>query len=341
MKIIVDGYGGDNAPQAVVEGAARALSLDKSLEVVLCGNEAELKQLFSACGGDAGRVTFLNSTQIITNDDAPTAEIRAKADSSLVRGLELLSSDDSCGGFVSAGSTGAVLAGAFMKVGRIKHISRPALAPVLPAYAGSGKVVLVDCGANVDCKPVNLLHFALMGVAFAEAQGIKNPRVGLLNNGTEAKKGNELTKESYELLSNGDFEFAGNIEGRDLLSGDVDVVVSDGFNGNIALKTAEGVSITLFSLIKDAIKEGGLRTKLGALLLKPALKKVKAKLDYNEYGGACFLGVKKVIIKAHGASKASSVSAAILQAKELVEAGMVGRIEEGVAKLSTADGPSN
>lgn len=259
--------------------------------------------------------------------------IKTKKESSLVKAFEALNRDDA-DGFVSAGSTGAVLVGAFMKVGRIKGVSRPALAPVLPTLKGNG-VVLCDCGANVDCKPVNLQHFAIMASAYAEGMlGVKNARVGLLNNGAEAHKGNELTQEAYKLLSETrGINFVGNCEARDILSGDYDVVVCDGFNGNIALKSAEGTANTMLKLIKDGVYSGGLKSKLGALMLKSVFKNVKKKMDYNAHGGACFLGVNKIVVKSHGASKSKSITASILQAKSLAEAKVCDKIKSGITEV--------
>lgn len=252
--------------------------------------------------------------------------------------MELLATDDEAQAFVSTGATGAVLVGAYMKVGRIKGVSRPALAPSLPTVKGK-PVILCDCGANVDCKPLNLLHFAIMASAFSSAvTDTVKPVVGLLSNGAEAKKGNELNKEAYALLSEcPHIDFRGNCEARDLLSGDFDVVVSDGFNGNIALKSAEGTAGAIFSVLMDGIKKGGLRAKLGALMLKPVLKGVKNKMDYNSQGGACFLGLNKVVVKAHGAAKRKSVCAAILQARKLAKSGVVEKIRAYVRAVGESE----
>jgi glycerol-3-phosphate acyltransferase PlsX len=335
MKIIVDAFGGDYAPQQIVEGAILALEKEPSLKLTLVGDEDKIKTVLKAFTFDSERIGIADAKEVITNDDAPTAAIKQKKDSSLVKSLELLASDGEAGGFVSAGSTGAVLAGAFMKVGRIKGISRPALAPVLPTATGGG-VVLCDCGANVDCKPLNLLHFAIMANAFAKTMlHVGSPRVALLSNGTEDKKGNELTREAFGLLKAcADIKFAGNCEARDILSGDYDVIVCDGFNGNIALKSAEGTANVIFKLLKEGVMSGGAKTKIGALLLRPVLKSMKNKMDYNSQGGACFLGINKVIIKSHGASKAPSVCASILQASELSNANVCGNIAESLKNLA-------
>lgn len=340
MKIIVDAMGGDNAPQQIVLGAVDAIARDKSLTVVLVGKKTEIDRVLASLDGkfDVDRLEIIDVQDVITNDESPTMAIKTKKESSLVKAFDVLMSDENAGGFVSAGSTGAVLVGAFMKVGRIKGVSRPALAPVLPTLKGNG-VVLCDCGANVDCKPLNLQHFAIMASAYAKAMlGVEKPRVGLLNNGAEAHKGNELAQETYKLLSETQgINFVGNCEARDLLSGDFDVVVSDGFNGNIALKSAEGTANTVLKLIKDGIYGGGLGAKIGALLLKPVFKNVKKKMDYNAHGGACFLGVNKVVIKSHGSSKAKSVTASILQAKSLAQNDVVKVIKDGINALKAEE----
>ena len=333
MKIIVDAMGGDNAPEQIVLGAIDALCEDKQLEVTLVGETDAICKVLAGKKYDDNRLEIIDAKDVITNDDSPTMAIKTKKESSLVKAFEALNRDDA-DGFVSAGSTGAVLVGAFMKVGRIKGVSRPALAPVLPTLKGNG-VVLCDCGANVDCKPVNLQHFAIMASAYAEGMlGVKNARVGLLNNGAEAHKGNELTQEAYKLLSETrGINFVGNCEARDILSGDYDVVVCDGFNGNIALKSAEGTANTMLKLIKDGVYSGGLKSKLGALMLKSVFKNVKKKMDYNAHGGACFLGVNKIVVKSHGASKSKSITASILQAKSLAEAKVCDKIKSGITEV--------
>ena len=333
MKIIVDAMGGDNAPEQIVLGAIDALCEDKQLEVTLVGDTDAICKVLAGKKYDDNRLEIIDAKDVITNDDSPTMAIKTKKESSLVKAFEALNRDDA-DGFVSAGSTGAVLVGAFMKVGRIKGVSRPALAPVLPTLKGNG-VVLCDCGANVDCKPVNLQHFAIMASAYAEGMlGAKNARVGLLNNGAEAHKGNELTQEAYKLLSETrGINFVGNCEARDILSGDYDVVVCDGFNGNIALKSAEGTANTMLKLIKDGVYSGGLKSKLGALMLKSVFKNVKKKMDYNAHGGACFLGVNKIVVKSHGASKSKSITASILQAKSLAEAKVCDKIKSGITEV--------
>jgi fatty acid/phospholipid synthesis protein PlsX len=336
IKIAVDAYGGDNAPEEIVKGALLAVQNNPELGVVLTGKAEILEGLV----GGAERVEIVNATEVITNDDVPTVAIKRKADSSMVRAFDAVKERSDVSGIVSAGSTGALLTGAFLKLGRIKGVSRPALAPLLPTVKGNG-VVLCDCGANADCKAQNLLHFAYMAAAFytLSTGSIEKPRIALLSNGTEDKKGNELTHEAFCLLKESDLNFVGNMEARDLLSGNYDVVVADGFSGNIALKSAEGTALTVFDLLKGNIANGGLRAKIGALMLKPALKRVKHKLDYSESGGAVFLGIEYVVVKIHGSAKAKSVAAGIQQAALLSKQDVIGEIKRAIGK--TANGTEN
>ena len=328
MKIIIDAMGGDNAPQEIVKGAAMARSQDRELKVVLTGDEAKIKAALAGLAYDPARLEIVHCTEVITNDDAPTLAIRQKKDSSLVVALKMLKEDADAAGFVSAGSTGAVLTGALLRVGRIRGISRPAVCPALPTAKG-GKVLIIDAGANAECKPVNLCHFALMGTAYARAMGVKEPRVGLVTNGTEEHKGDPLHQESYHLLKSlQGIRFVGNVEGRDIMSGDIDVAVCDGFSGNIALKTAEGTALAVMSVIKQNIK-ASFAAKLGyALFMRGAFKKIKKVLDYSKYGGAVLLGIEKPVVKAHGSSKAESVCAAVLQVRDAAQSGLVGSIKE-------------
>jgi glycerol-3-phosphate acyltransferase PlsX len=295
-------------------------------------DKIDLASINASAGKD--RVELVDAKDVITNDDVLTSAIKQKKESSLVKAFDRVASDNEVGGLVSAGSTGAVLVGAFMKVGRIKGISRPALAPMLPTVKGDKKVILCDCGANIDCKAINLHHFGIMASAFSSSMlGVENPRIALLSNGTEDHKGTELNQEAFALLKEDpNLNFAGNCEARDILSGDYDVVVTDGFNGNIALKSAEGTAGAIFSILTDGIMKGGLRMKLGYLLLKPVLRVVKRKLDYNAQGGAVFLGCNKVVVKTHGSSKSKSVSASIIMAKKLAEAGLPDLIKQGIAR---------
>ena len=329
MKIVVDGYGGDNAPKAIVEGVILALEKYPELEIVLTGDETALKELVA--GRFDGRISYIHSTEVITNNESPTEAIRVKKDSSLVKALDYLKQSEECVGFVSAGSTGAVLTGATVKVGRIRGVTRPALCPILPTVKG-GNVLLVDCGANADCKAPMLVQFAVMGVSYAKAVlGIENPRVALLSNGTEDKKGNELTHEAFALLKECEsINFVGNMEGREIISGDYDIIVADGFSGNIALKTCEGTAVGVFKILKKAIYASGLRAKLGAWLLKPTFKKVAKTMDYGEKGGAALLGIIKPVIKSHGASESKSICASIGQVIDMHKGQIIDKIKEGL-----------
>ncbi|MCR4660876.1 MAG: phosphate acyltransferase PlsX [Clostridia bacterium] len=333
MKIVVDVFGGDNAPNEILEGCKQAIEETSDLNLVLVGKDDIINSYVDNNNIDKNRVEVINAPDIITNEEHPVEAIRSKKDSSLVVALKHLQNNEDCCGFVSAGSTGAVLTGATLIVRRIKNIFRPALAPVLPTVKDKS-VILVDCGANVDCKPEMLNQFAVMGSVYAKAvNNCDNPKVGLLNNGVEEGKGNLLTKETYNLLKeNNDITFAGNIEAREILSGDVDVVVTDGFAGNVALKSCEGTALSMFSIIKKNILGGGLRAKLGYLLLKPAFKNVKKTMDYNDNGGAIMLGLSKVIIKSHGSSKAKAIKNSIIQCYNLVNSKIVERITETIGQ---------
>ncbi|MFA6866325.1 MAG: phosphate acyltransferase PlsX [Clostridia bacterium] len=327
MKIVIDGFGGDNSPEEIVKGCILSLEKDKDINLVITGNEVKLKNLLTEYGYDGDKIEIVDAKEIITNEESPTEAIRTKKNSSLVVAFDYLNKNEDAKGFVSAGSTGAVLTGSVLMLRRIRGINRPALCPLLPTKTGKN-VLLIDCGANSDPKPLNLQQFGIMGTAFMKAvEGVANPRVGLLSNGTEDKKGNALTKEAFPLLKEANINFLGNIEAREILSGDLDVVVSDGFSGNIALKGCEGTALTMFSLIKDGIMKGGLRAKLGYMLLKPVFKGIKNSMDYNNKGGAVLLGLEKLVVKSHGSSKATSICSSILQVKQLIDSNVVDKIK--------------
>lgn len=326
MKFVVDCYGGDLSPKANVLGAVQAVNKFSDLNLILCGRESAIRDILAGeYSGD--RIDIINADEIINNSDIPTNAIRQKTGSSMVVAYDLLKNNDDISGIISSGSTGALLAGAIMKIGRIPNIIRPALCPILPTVNNKG-VALIDCGANVDCKADMLVQFAYMGSAYMSAVfGVEKPKVGLLSNGSEDKKGNALTKEAFELLSESNINFMGNMEGRDILSGQYDVVVCDGFTGNVALKSCEGTAGAIFNVLKSEINSGGLKAKLGALLLKNVLKGVKKKLDYNEIGGAGFLGVNKIVVKAHGSSGSKAFAAAIEQARKMAQNDILGKIK--------------
>ena len=328
MKIVVDAFGGDNAPTEVVAGAVKALEVDKDIEIALVGKQKVLQNLLAEYDNPQ-RISICPAEDVIDCNEAPAVAVRRKKDSSIVRMFAELENAD---GAVSAGSTGAVLAGGIFLCGRIKGVKRPALCPVLPTVSG-GHVLLVDCGANTDCKPEYLLQFAEMGAAYMQCLfKLDAPRVGLLSNGAEEEKGNELVKETHALLKESDLHFVGNAEAREILSGDYDVIVSDGFDGNVALKSAEGTAGAVFTLLKEGINSS-FRAKLGALLLKPVLKKIKKTMDYTEYGGAAFVGINKPLVKVHGSAKAKTFAAAIVQCADMARSNLVDKLAQSL-KLS-------
>jgi glycerol-3-phosphate acyltransferase PlsX len=329
MKIAVDAMGGDNAPRAVVEGALSA-SKKYGVELYLVGLKNEIEKYISEENKNNSNVNIVEASEIINVNESPVNAIKQKKNSSMVVGLKLVK-EGQCDAFVSAGSTGAFLAGALLKVGRVKGIARPALSPLIPTIKGN--CMIIDAGANVDCKPKNLQQFAVMGSIYMEkVMGIKKPRVGLLNIGTEESKGNELTKESYELIRQTNVSFVGNVEARDIIDGVCDVCVCDGFAGNILLKSTEGVAMAIFKLLKEEFLKS-FKTKLGAVLLKDSLKSFKKRFDYTEVGGAPFLGIDGIMIKAHGSSDAKAISNAMRQAKLLYDNGCIDTIRNEINKL--------
>lgn len=340
IRIAVDVYGGDNAPGCVIDGALEALRAMDDVSILFCGAQAEVEGLLNGREYDAQRVSIIDAPDIITNHESPTLAIRRKLNSSMVRAMDLVKKGEA-DAVVTAGSTGAALAGGIFRMGRIRGIDRPALGPVLPT-SGEHPVILIDCGANADCKPDYLVQFALMGQAYMKGvMGIANPKVGLLNVGAEDEKGNELCKAVFPLLKDHPgVNFYGNVEARDVLTGVVQVIVCDGFSGNILLKSTEGAAQLIFGKLKKGLMSS-VRSKLGALMVKPALKTVKNELDYEQYGGAALLGVKGALVKAHGSSKGHAYACAIAQAHTMVKGGVVGIIaqslEESGADSDKAD----
>lgn len=328
VKVALDAFGGDHAPEAIIEGAALALAKHPQLHITFTGEEERIRLELSKYTYDCSRVNIIHTTQVIGCDEPPTQAIKRKRDSSLVRALELVAQKEAdC--FVSAGSTGAVLAGATLIVRRLKGVKRPGLAPILPTRDGC--VLLIDCGANTDSKPQYLAQFALMGSAYMKGVlGVANPRVGLINNGAEPEKGDELTRAAYPLLAAAPINFAGNCEARDIASGNYDVLVCDGFVGNVVLKFMEGLAGTLMGMLKDELL-ADTRSKLGAAMAKPAFARFKKRMDYTEYGGAPLLGIDGGIIKAHGSSNAKAVCSALGQACAMAEGDVVGTIRAAMA----------
>jgi len=334
MKLAIDVMGGDHAPNAVLEGCLQILpKLEKDTELLLFGDETAIRTMIDENMDE--RIEIRPTTQIIGCDESPTRAIRAKKDSSLVRAVQAVA-DGEADCVLSAGNTGALLTAATLIIRRINGVKRPALAPLLPTV-GDGNVLLIDSGANTDCKPAYLQQFALMGNAYMSAvAGVDSPRIGLLNNGTEAEKGSELTKTAYALLQETRVNFVGNCEARDALSGEFDVIVCDGFDGNVLLKGIEGTVSAMLTLLKQNLYASA-RTKIGAALAKPAFRALKHKLDYTEHGGAPLLGVKGGVIKAHGSSNAKAFASAIKQAEALVLGNVTNRIADAMASLPAED----
>ncbi|NLI61383.1 MAG: phosphate acyltransferase PlsX [Clostridiales bacterium] len=328
MKIIVDAMGGDHAPIEVLKGCVEAAN-EYRLNLTLVGKEDLIKKHLTAMNASLEFFEIINASEVIEPDETPVTAIKRKKDSSMVRGFELLRQDPSSV-FISAGSTGALMAGGLLRVGRIKGINRPALAPLIPTK--KNPVLLVDAGANADCKPINLVQFAIMGSVYMEkVLGREKPTVGLVNIGTEDTKGNELTKETYSLLQDQkNINFFGNVEARDIPAGIVDIVVCDGFTGNIILKLTEGLASNIFGIMKEEFTKD-FRSKIGALLLKPSLRSLKDTMDYAEHGGAPLLGINGGIIKAHGSSDARAIKNAIRQGMLFAEQQVLSNIKAHIA----------
>ena len=331
MKIAVDAMGGDYAPEQIVFGAVRAAKKYKC-EIVLVGDESRIREVLSReTGWEKLGITIHHTTEVIGMDEHPARAVKNKKDASVVVATRLVK-DGECDAVLSAGSTGAAVVAAQNILKRIRGIGRPTIATPMPT--SKGVTLLLDSGANVDSKPVHLVQSGLMGSIYAEyVFGIKNPRVGLLNIGEEETKGNEQAKEAYALLKEmHTINFCGNAEGRDVPKGNFDVVICDGFVGNVVLKFAEGLAKTIMKLIKEAIKDGGILAKLGALLLMPTLKKLGKRLDASEYGGAPLLGVNGVCIISHGSSNAKSICSAIGVANDYVNGNVMEHIQEALSQ---------
>ncbi|ASS99975.1 phosphate acyltransferase PlsX [Geobacillus thermocatenulatus] len=320
MNIAVDAMGGDHAPGEIVRGALMAAAHFPDIEITLIGDEAKIRPHVTG----EERISIIHTDEVIEADDEPVRAVRRKKNSSMVRMAEEVKEGraEAC---ISAGNTGALMAAGLFVVGRAAGIDRPALAPTLPTLDGRGFVFL-DVGANVDAKPEHLQQYALMGHVYAKnVRGVEKPRIGLLNVGTEDQKGNETTKRAFALLKETNLHFIGNVEARDLLEGVADVVVADGFAGNVALKTIEGTALALFSLLKQTLTSG-VAAKLAAAVLKPKLAGLKKMMDYSEYGGAALFGLNAPVIKAHGSSNANAIFHAIRQAREMVVHDVIGTI---------------
>jgi len=328
MNIAIDAMGGDYAPQEIVLGAARAVAHFSDIRVTLIGDEAKIRPHLPS----EERISIIHADEVIEAADEPVRAVRRKKNSSMVRMAEEVKEGraDAC---ISAGNTGALMAAGLFVVGRAAGIDRPALAPTLPTVDGKGFVFL-DVGANVDARPEHLQQYALMGHVYAKkVRGIANPRIGLLNVGTEDQKGNETMKRAFALLKETNLHFIGNVEARDLLQGVADVVVADGFSGNVALKTIEGTAMALFSLLKQTLTSS-VAAKLAAAALKPKLSGLKKMMDYSEYGGAALFGLNAPVIKAHGSSDANAIFHAVRQAREMVANDVIGMIKAELERTS-------
>lgn len=325
MKIVIDAMGGDNAPQVPIEAGIRA-SKDRGMDIIFTGKKEILERELKKYEYDSKKIEIVDCKEVITNHDEPVKAVRAKKDSSMVVGARLLK-EGRADALFSMGSTGALLTAGLMIVGRIKGISRPAIGTMIPT--GSGARLLIDAGANTNCKARNLLEFALMGSIYMnKVEGKANPTVGLVNNGEEEEKGNSLTKETYDVLKNNQYNlnFIGNIEGREFMEGKADVIVCDGFVGNVILKTLEGMGKVVGKSLKE-IFSGGIIKKLGALCVFKGLKGLKKQMDYREYGGAPLIGMKKPIVKGHGASDTKAAYTALMKIEKFVMGDITGDIE--------------
>lgn len=330
MKIVIDGMGGDNAPKSNVEGAVNAIK-EYNVDLIITGDKEILEKEFSNYEFDRNKLEIVHTTEIIENEDKPVKAIRAKKDSSMVVALKMVK-EGKADAIISAGSTGALLAGGLFVVGRIKGIDRPCLCPVLP-NAKRGMTMIADGGANVDCKPRNLVDFAAMSNIYAKkVLGMDNPKIALANVGSEEGKGNDLVKKAYEGLKNIDINFIGNVEARDVINDYTDIIVCDGFTGNILLKSAEGVAMSVMKLIKETLLSST-KGKIGAMFIKDDLKKLKSFMDYSEYGGAPLLGVNGGVIKAHGSSNSTAIKNAINQGIKFAKGNVVEDIKEFIKDM--------
>lgn len=327
MKIIVDAFGGDNAPLEILKGALEAKN-EFNIDIIFTGSEEIIKKVSKENNLDISGVEIVNAEQVITMEEEPNVVLKAKSESSMAVGMKLLA-DGKGDAFVSAGNSGAICVGATLIVKRIKGIKRPGFAPVMP-YFGGGCFMLCDGGANIECRPDMLVQYAKMGTAYMQdVMGVENPRVGLANVGTEEHKGTELYQTTYQLLKESGLNFVGNVEGRDIPNGACEVVVCDGFTGNLILKTYEGVAKGLMGAVKDLFTKN-LKSKLAAGLIYSDIQNMRKAYDYNEYGGAPIMGCLKPVFKAHGSSKANTIKNAIRLTKDYVDSNVIDKITKAL-----------
>jgi len=326
--IAVDAMGGDNAPFEIIKGCVSASDKNKNIKIILVGRKDDVQKELDKYKYDKSRIEIVNADEVISTDEVPTSAIKNKKNSSMVVGLNLLKSGDASA-FISAGNTGALLTGAVTIIKRIKGVERPALGTLMPMENGKS-ALLIDAGANVDAKPSFLVQFAKMGSIYMEnVLGVENPTVGLINIGAEKEKGNSLTKETYELLEQTNINFVGNIEARDLFLGNVDVMICDAFVGNVVLKFAEGFVKSIMRIIKRELMSTFL-SKIGALLSANAFRRLKKHFDYSEVGGAPFIGLSGLVVKAHGNSSEKDIVGAINQCVKFIENDIVNKIQEKI-----------
>lgn len=330
VKVVVDAMGGDNAPVEIIKGAVGAINANETVKVLLTGKQEVIEEELKQYEYNKEQVEIVDAREVIEMAEPPVNAIRTKKDSSIVKGMGLVK-EGQADAFVSCGSTGAVLVGGQVLIGRLPGVQRPPLAPLLPT--AKGMALLIDCGANVDAKPAYLVQFAKMGTVYMKnIMGIENPRVGIVNNGAEEEKGNALVKETFPLLKAcPDINFVGSVEARDIPNGDVDVIVCDAFVGNVILKLYEGVGMTLVKMIKDAMMSST-RGKIGGALVKPSMKQVLKKFSTDEYGGAPLLGLKGLVVKSHGSSNAEEVKNSILQCIDFKKQDINRKISESLSK---------
>lgn len=335
MNIMIDGMGGDHAPEEIVKGAVQAAK-EISGTVSIIGREERINECLQALNWNGDNIEVVNATEVISNNESPAMAVRKKKDSSISKGVRMLKEGE-VDAFISGGSTGALLSAGLLILGRIRGIKRPAIAAFFPKIGMNDTSLILDCGANAESRPEYLLQYGIMGSIFVEkVKGIENPEVMLLNVGAEEEKGDPLHKESFELLRNADINFKGNCEGRDVPFGCCDVVVTDGFSGNVFLKSSEGVALAVMKRIKQKMTEG-LAAKAGALLSYNKLKEIKKEFDYSEEGGAPILGLKGPVLKIHGSSKANAVYNAILKAVPYVEQDVTALIENAITEKSSGE----
>ena len=330
VHVVLDAMGGDNAPKEIVKGAVNALAQSKNIRLTLCGRTADIEEELKDKQYPSDRLDIVDATEVISTEEPPVMAIRRKKDSSIVKGMNLIK-EGVADAFVSAGSSGAILVGGQLIVGRIKGVERPPLAPLIPSTTPRGVSLLIDCGANVDARSSHLVQFAKMGSIYMEhVLGVKNPRVAIVNIGAEEEKGNMLVKETFPLLSNcPDINFIGSIEAREIPNGGADVIVCEAFVGNVILKMYEGVGKMILSTIKGALMSST-RGKIGGLLIKPSLKSVMKTFDATEYGGAPLLGLNGLVVKVHGNATEKEICNAIRQCETFKEQNISRRIADKI-----------